>query len=93
MFETLKTPSLLHYVYSQFVRDFLSCRMTEISGSASKEYSLEKAMEKMKSEWSDMLFDFTPYRDSVRFVCLPLSCLYYFSIYFRHSYNKIPYFL
>ena len=39
--------------------------MDEISGNASKEYSLEKAMEKMKNEWTDMQFEFHPYRDSV----------------------------
>lgn len=40
-------------------------RLEEISGAASKEYSLEKAMEKMKIEWKDMMFEFVPYRDTV----------------------------
>ena len=44
---------------------FFFFRMNEISSAASKGYSLEKAMEKMKGEWTEMLFEFTPYRDSV----------------------------
>lgn len=44
---------------------FFAIRMNEISSAASKEYSLEKAMEKMKGEWTEMLFEFTPYRYSV----------------------------
>lgn len=43
---------------------FLS-RLDEISGAASKEFGLEKAMEKMKVEWKDMYFEFIPYRDTV----------------------------
>ena len=43
----------------------LHCRLDEISGAASKEFGLEKAMEKMKVEWKDMYFEFTPYRDTV----------------------------
>lgn len=39
-------------------------KLDEISSSASKEYSLEKAMEKMKTEWTDMQFEFHPYRDT-----------------------------
>ena len=43
-----------------------SClRLEEIGASASKEYSLEKVMEKMKSEWEELCFSFTPYRDTV----------------------------
>uniref|UniRef100_A0A8C5C287 Dynein axonemal heavy chain 3 n=1 Tax=Gadus morhua TaxID=8049 RepID=A0A8C5C287_GADMO len=42
-----------------------SClRLEEIGASASKEYSLEKVMEKMKSEWEELCFSFTPYRDT-----------------------------
>lgn len=40
--------------------------MEEIGASASKEHSLEKSMEKMKSEWADLRFSFTQYRDTVR---------------------------
>ncbi|XP_033631251.1 dynein heavy chain 3, axonemal-like [Asterias rubens] len=38
--------------------------LEEIGASASKEYSLEKAMEKMKIEWADVHFEFIPYRDT-----------------------------
>ena len=41
------------------------CRLEEIGAAAAKEYSLEKAMEKMKVEWKDMTFEFIAYRDSV----------------------------
>ena len=41
------------------------CRLEEIGASASKEYSLEKAMDKMKTEWEDTMFTFIPYRDTV----------------------------
>uniref|UniRef100_A0A8C5C8I2 Dynein axonemal heavy chain 7 n=1 Tax=Gadus morhua TaxID=8049 RepID=A0A8C5C8I2_GADMO len=39
-------------------------QLEEIGASASKEYSLEKVMEKMKSEWEELCFSFTPYRDT-----------------------------
>ena len=38
--------------------------LEEISGVASKEHALEKAMMKMKEEWADVCFVFIPYRDT-----------------------------
>ena len=40
-------------------------RLEDISVSASKEFSLEKSLEKMKLEWAEMYFEFIPYRDTV----------------------------
>ncbi|KAK5855256.1 hypothetical protein PBY51_005374 [Eleginops maclovinus] len=41
-----------------------SKKLEEIGAAASKEYSLEKSMDKMKSEWTELQFSFTPYRDT-----------------------------
>lgn len=41
-------------------------RLEPIGAAASKEYSLEKNMEKMKSEWANIYFTFVKYRDTVR---------------------------
>ena len=55
----------------------LCFRLDEISGAASKEFGLEKAMEKMKVEWKDMYFEFIPYRDTVSAVDMDLSRVLY----------------
>ena len=39
-------------------------RLEDIGASASKEYSLEKAKDKMMEEWKDIEFIFLEYRDS-----------------------------
>ncbi|CAG5890787.1 unnamed protein product [Menidia menidia] len=41
-----------------------SQNLEEIGASASKEYSLEKSMEKMRKEWAGLQFSFTAYRDT-----------------------------
>ncbi|KAL7390222.1 hypothetical protein ABVT39_017308 [Epinephelus coioides] len=41
-----------------------SDKVEEVGVLASKEYSLEKSMEKMQSEWAELQFSFTPYRDT-----------------------------
>ena len=43
-------------------------KLDEISGSASREYSLEKAMNKMKDEWNEILFTFVKYRDTSAYI-------------------------
>ncbi len=40
-------------------------RLDEISAAAAKEYSMEKAITKMKEDWADMQFDLVPYRETV----------------------------
>ncbi|KAK6187847.1 hypothetical protein SNE40_005782 [Patella caerulea] len=39
-------------------------KLEEIGAAAAKEYSLEKALEKMKFEWKDLIFEMLPYRDT-----------------------------
>ncbi|XP_069839891.1 dynein axonemal heavy chain 3 isoform X1 [Dendropsophus ebraccatus] len=51
--------NMLEYGLSKYID-----KLEQIGASASKEYSLEKAMEKMKSEWSTMVFNFVQYRDT-----------------------------
>ena len=46
-------------------RSFLECRLEEVGAAATKEYSLEKAMEKMVKDWAMMEFIFLEYRDTV----------------------------
>jgi dynein heavy chain len=44
---------------------FLFYRLEDIGASAAKEFSLEKALERMKFEWKDMAFELIPYRETV----------------------------
>ncbi|XP_065898705.1 dynein axonemal heavy chain 3-like isoform X2 [Dysidea avara] len=39
-------------------------KLEDIGAAASKEYGLEKAMDKMMTEWKDICFNFVPYRDT-----------------------------
>lgn len=39
-----------------------SAQIDEISGSATKEYALEKNLHKMQEEWKDVCFECIPYR-------------------------------
>ena len=38
--------------------------LSEISGQASKEYALEKALGKMKADWEAMNFNFVRYKET-----------------------------
>ncbi|XP_032823200.2 dynein axonemal heavy chain 3 [Petromyzon marinus] len=57
--EDTSLANMLEYGLSKYID-----KMEEIGAAASKEYSLEKALGKMKSEWQETSFNFTSYRDT-----------------------------
>ncbi|KAJ7305844.1 hypothetical protein JRQ81_010210 [Phrynocephalus forsythii] len=57
--ETTSLMNMLEYGLSKFID-----KLEPIGAAASKEYSLEKNMEKMKSEWTNICFSFVKYRDT-----------------------------
>ena len=42
--------------------------ITTLSEQASKEYTFERTLEKMKNEWRDLQFEFSPYKDTGTYV-------------------------
>ena len=60
-----------------------------ISGAASKEHSLEKAMKKMLDDWDPVIFNLIAYRDSGRaFLFVLFPSLYISDLEYRLSLNK-----
>ncbi|XP_042293782.1 dynein axonemal heavy chain 3 [Sceloporus undulatus] len=57
--ETTSLMNMLEYGLSKYIE-----KLEPIGAAASKEYSLEKNMEKMKSEWANICFTFVKYRDT-----------------------------
>ncbi|XP_042639137.1 dynein axonemal heavy chain 3 [Orycteropus afer afer] len=57
--ETTCLQNMLEFGFGKFVE-----KLEPISAAASKEYSLEKNLEKMKLDWINMVFSFVKYRDS-----------------------------
>ncbi|XP_070269812.1 dynein axonemal heavy chain 3 [Myotis yumanensis] len=57
--DTTCLANMLEYGFSKFID-----KLEPIGATASKEYSLEKNLEKMKSEWVNMTFSFSKYRDT-----------------------------
>ncbi|CAM4521786.1 dynein axonemal heavy chain 3 [Lepidochelys kempii] len=51
--------NMLEYGLSKYIE-----KLEPIGAAASKEYSLEKSMDKMKSEWTNISFSFVKYRDT-----------------------------
>ena len=45
---------------AQYVRE-----IETVSGTATKEYILEEALQRMRSEWDDIRFECVPYRQGV----------------------------
>uniref|UniRef100_A0A8B9SZZ8 Dynein axonemal heavy chain 3 n=1 Tax=Anas platyrhynchos TaxID=8839 RepID=A0A8B9SZZ8_ANAPL len=58
------TSLLLHCKSISEIRVSFQFRLEPIGAAASKEYSLEKSIEKMKSEWVNMQFTLVKYRDT-----------------------------
>nr|XP_060504710.1 dynein axonemal heavy chain 3 isoform X1 [Panthera onca]XP_060504711.1 dynein axonemal heavy chain 3 isoform X1 [Panthera onca] len=57
--ETTCLSNMLEYGFGKFVD-----KLEPIGAAASKEYSLEKNLEKMKLDWVNMTFNFVKYRDT-----------------------------
>ncbi|XP_033281843.2 dynein axonemal heavy chain 3 [Orcinus orca] len=57
--ETTCLSNMLEFGFGKFIE-----KLEPIGATASKEYSLEKNLEKMKLDWANMTFNFVKYRDT-----------------------------
>ncbi|XP_040829844.1 dynein heavy chain 3, axonemal isoform X1 [Ochotona curzoniae] len=57
--ETTCLSNMLEFGFNKYIE-----KLEPIGAAASKEYSLEKNLEKMKLEWANMTFNFMKYRDT-----------------------------
>ena len=62
---------MLKYNLEPYLEEFES-----ISAGASKEFSLEKAMQRMEDDWDPILFNTTVYRDTGKKSCLHTKYMY-----------------
>ena len=73
----------------------LLCVCSGISNAASKEFGLERAMQKMADEWEEIYFNTTQYRDSGKLlisseIWMPIiSVICSFKTY-QQDFNKVP---
>ena len=79
---------MLKHDLEPYLADFES-----ISGGASKEFSLEKAMQKMEDDWDPILFNTTLYRDTGEPLCVRWNRYYTVAILASYPAFPIPRFL
>uniref|UniRef100_H2ZME4 AAA+ ATPase domain-containing protein n=1 Tax=Ciona savignyi TaxID=51511 RepID=H2ZME4_CIOSA len=86
---------LRSYLFLIFEKYFISQRIESVGGRASKEWSLENALKKMKFEWSEMDLIMIPYRDTVSLLLnkkmFQAQSKLSFSVYLLNKFDALRY--